>query len=152
MQQTKVPAAEMLHIQHVLENDNFENRAAMKQALRDPLFTPRFNSSLRMEREMALERLLTISQNKFISVYDFENNPLNILAAHEVVGMVDGSVATKMTVNWNLYGGTVINLGGERHRKYLDDCDSMKAMGCFALTELGYGNNVSLVSFLFNRP
>jgi acyl-CoA oxidase len=104
MQNTLVPQAELERIQHILESDNHANRAAIKKALRDPLFTPRFHTSLRMEREMALERLLTIAQNKFISVYDFEKNPLNILAAHEVIGMVDGSVATKMTVNWNLYG------------------------------------------------
>lgn len=55
--------------------------------------------------------------------------------------MVDGSMATKMTVQWNLFGGTVLNLGGERHRKYLENVDNMTGMGCFALTELGYGNN-----------
>lgn len=63
------------------------------------------------------------------------------LLAHEVAGMIDGSMATKMTVQFNLFGGTVINLGGERFRKYLDGIDSMDNMGCFALTELGYGNN-----------
>ena len=37
--------------------------------------------------------------------------------------------------------GTVIKLGTERHRKLLDGIDDMTAIGCFALTELGYGNN-----------
>ncbi|KAJ3227525.1 hypothetical protein HK099_001676 [Clydaea vesicula] len=113
----------------------------MREHLKDPLFTPRFGISLRFEREIALERLKSIADNHFISVYDFEKNPLNILAAHEVVGMVDGSVATKMTVNWNLFGGTVLNLGSDRHRKYLPAVDTMEGMGCFALTELGFGNN-----------
>ena len=67
--------------------------------------------------------------------------------------MVDGSFTTKMTVQWNLFGGnynlyilvhtagTVIKLGTERHRKLLNGIDDMTAIGCFGLTELGYGNN-----------
>ncbi|KAH9276410.1 hypothetical protein BASA83_001103 [Batrachochytrium salamandrivorans] len=46
-----------------------------------------------------------------------------------------------MTVQWNLFGGTMIKLGTERHRKYLKEIDAMTAIGCFGLTELGYGNN-----------
>jgi hypothetical protein len=35
----------------------------------------------------------------------------------------------------------VIKLGTERHRHLLNGIDDMSAIGCFALTELGYGNN-----------
>lgn len=55
--------------------------------------------------------------------------------------MVDGSMCTKMTVQFNLFGGTMISLGTDRHRKYLKGIDDMSVIGCFALTELGYGNN-----------
>jgi acyl-CoA oxidase len=54
--------------------------------------------SLRYEREIALERLKRIFDNGFVSVTDFERNPLNIFAVHEVAGYIDGSMATKMTV------------------------------------------------------
>lgn len=97
--------------------------------------------SLRYERELALERLKRIGEAGFISVFDFERNPLNIFAAHEIAGMVEGSFTTKMTVQWNLFGGTMIKLGTQRHRHLLKDIDSLKAVGCFGLTELGYGNN-----------
>ena len=33
------------------------------------------------------------------------HNPLNIFAAHEVAAFCDGSMATKMTVQFNLFGG-----------------------------------------------
>jgi len=46
-----------------------------------------------------------------------------------------------MTVQWNLFGGTVIKLGTERHRHLLPGVDNLNNVGCFALTELGYGNN-----------
>jgi acyl-CoA oxidase len=43
---------------------------------------------------------------------------------------------------FNLFGGTVMKLGTDRHHgAFLDRIDSLKGVGCFALTELGYGNN-----------
>lgn len=124
----------------LLEPDNREVRHRYKEFLRDPLFVPRLNIPFDEERELALKRLDAVVRNKFVSVYDFERNPLNVLAAHEISGMVDGSYTTKLTVLINLFGGTMINLGTERHRKYLDAIDSMEGVGCFGLTELSYGN------------
>ncbi|KAJ3183542.1 hypothetical protein HDU87_006867 [Geranomyces variabilis] len=126
-----------------LESDNLAKRAAFKKFIAQNLqtFTPRFDVSLRYMREIALERLKKVAGAGFISVLDFERNPLNVFAAHEVCGMVEASFTTKMTVQFNLFGGTMIKLGTDRHRKYLPAIDSMDAVGCFALTELGYGNN-----------
>ena len=96
---------------------------------------------MRYEREVAYDRLKRIIENKFISIFDFERNPLNIFAVHEVAGLVDGSMATKLTVLFNLFGGTVLNLGTARHRPLLEGIDRNEVVGCFALTELAYGNN-----------
>ncbi|KAI8827148.1 acyl-CoA dehydrogenase/oxidase [Fimicolochytrium jonesii] len=128
---------------YVLEADNQEKRARFKDYIRQNLqtFTPRYDVSLRYQREIALERLKKVTEAGFISVLDFEKNPLNVFAAHEISGMIEGSFTTKMTVQFNLFGGTVIKLGTERHRKYLPGIDSLDAVGCFGLTELGYGNN-----------
>jgi len=47
-----------------------------------------------------------------------------------------------MTVQFNLFGGTVLRLGTERHHsKLLVGIDTLEDVGCFGLTELGYGNN-----------
>jgi acyl-CoA oxidase len=54
---------------------------------------------------------------------------------------VDGSLATKFTVQFNLFGGTLIGLGTDRHNKYIDGVDALDYIGCFCLTEVGYGNN-----------
>ncbi|KAJ3028338.1 UNVERIFIED_CONTAM: hypothetical protein HDU68_001888 [Siphonaria sp. JEL0065] len=129
-------------LNELLEFDNRANRAKIKNVLfKDRIFAPRLEVTLKHDRELALERLKLIAKGGYISVTDFEKNPLNVFAIHECVGMIDGSVATKMTVQFNLFGGTVITLGGERHRKHLADIDSLKTVGCFGLTELGYGNN-----------
>lgn len=50
-------------------------------------------------------------------------------------------MATKFTVQFNLFGGTILGLGTKKHEKLYNDIDSLKIIGCFCLTELGYGNN-----------
>lgn len=64
-----------------------------------------FAYSLRFERELALERLKRICEQRLIDVTDFETNPLNIFASHESAGIIDGSMATKMTVQVGDGGG-----------------------------------------------
>ena len=57
---------------------------------------------------------------------------------------MDGSAATKLTVQFNLFGGTLLNLGNnDLHSQYLKEIDSLESIGCFGLTELGYGNNAA---------
>ena len=73
---------------------------------------------------------------------DFRTNPLNIFAVHDVCGFADGAMATKATVHFNLFAGTVLKLGTERHWGPLaPQVDALDVTGCFALTELGWGNN-----------
>jgi len=66
---------------------------------------------------------------------------LRVFANHEMAGMVDGSFATKLTVQYNLFGGTLATLGTDRHKHISGGIDTLDTIGCFALTELGYGNN-----------
>eukprot|EP01116_Phalansterium_solitarium_P001542 TRINITY_DN11350_c0_g1_i1.p1 TRINITY_DN11350_c0_g1~~TRINITY_DN11350_c0_g1_i1.p1 ORF type:complete len:643 (+),score=249.91 TRINITY_DN11350_c0_g1_i1:115-2043(+) len=126
----------------LLDHDNLQMRADFRKFLQQDIFVPRYNISLVEEREIALERLRKVCGSKFLSVSDFKTNPHRIFAAHELAGLSDGSMATKMTVQFNLFGGTVLKLGTAKHHgKFLDGIDSLDNIGCFALTELGYGNN-----------
>jgi acyl-CoA oxidase len=68
-------------IQHHLAYDNHENRKAMLDFIaNDPIYIPRYNIPLEFERELALQRLKKLADKGFISVFDFEKNPLNIFA------------------------------------------------------------------------
>ena len=55
--------------------------------------------------------------------------------------MVDVSTATKFTVQYNLFGGTIFALHTERHKDMFAKIDTLENIGCFCLTEVGYGNN-----------
>ena len=90
-----------------------------------------------------MNRLRKFTDTKLFSVKNFHDNPRAIFAAHELAGFADGSMATKMTVQFNLFGGTVLKLGTDRHHNngFLDSIDDLSKIGCFGLTELGYGNN-----------
>jgi acyl-CoA oxidase len=125
----------------LLDHHNHDTRAGLKKLFKDPLFTPKYNMTLAEERQKAYDQLKKICDSGLFSVKDFWTNPRNIFAAHEVTGMTDPSTTTKLTVQFNLFGGTVLKLGTEHHHKILDDIDNFSKVGCFALTELAYGNN-----------
>lgn len=90
------------------------------------------------------------------------SSPMRIFAAHECAALADVSMATKMTVQYNLFGGTILKLGTKKHHDLLlDGIDSLEHVGCFGLTEAGYGNNAVCMettatfdhgSFVINTP
>ena len=129
-----------------LHPDHRGARSAMKKLFcEDPLFqNVKLGENLDYERTLALAQLKRLCKNpgEYVSVKDFRDQPTRIFAAHELCCLVSGSFATKLTVQFNLFGGTVLKLGTERHHgNFLDRIDDVSQIGCFALTELGYGNN-----------
>ena len=124
-----------------LDRSCLGTRQKWREFTKDPLFIPRFDLSLTAAKELALQRLKRVSENKVFSVFDFLKNPLNVFANHEMAGLVDGNLATKLTVQLNLFGGSVITLGSERHLPVANGIDTLENVGCFCLTELGFGNN-----------
>ncbi|MEC7182592.1 MAG: hypothetical protein VXW15_07760 [Bdellovibrionota bacterium] len=119
-------------LSHILENDNHDLRAKMKQTLKDPVFKPLYNLSLDEERELAYQRLKRFLGEGHVSVYDFQTDPRRIFAAHEILGLCDGSVATKLTVQMNLFGGTLLKFGNKpAFKPILDGISALDDVGCF---------------------
>lgn len=50
-----------------------------------------------------------------------------------------GALATRFTVQYNLYSGTIVALGNEIQRQRLYDTQDRAELGCFAFTEVGAG-------------
>ena len=138
----------------------------------DPVFEPQQEAAgLDVQRDLAMRRLHKLSESGMLQVGFLDSAPLKFFQFHEAVGTMDGSTGTKLTgtrvtvqagqasctrpvylthllplsfvaVQYNLFGGTLLRLGTERHHAaYLKHVDSLDTMGCFALTERGYGNN-----------
>ena len=128
-------------LEQFLNYQNPNTRAQILAKARDPIFIPRYSIPLARERELALLRLQAVSSLGVFSIADFQTNPSNIFTAQETLGCLDGSLATKFTVQFNLFGGTLVALGTARHLAMVKEIDRLEAVGCFGLTELGYGNN-----------
>jgi len=121
--------------------DKFEKREGWYKLFEDKMWVPEWNVPLQAQRETALKRLQLTVSKKMVSVRDFKNDVTNIFTAHEMLGGIDPSTGTKFTVQFNLFGGTLMALHTERHAHIFDKIDSLQAMGCFLLTEVGYGAN-----------
>jgi len=128
-------------LQRILFNDDYDKLAKWHEVLKDPIFKHKFLMSLDEQRELAMAQIQKVADAGLASIYNFGNDPKNIFTAHEILGQVNGSLATKFTVQFNLFGGTLQALSTERHAPFLAQVDSLKNMGCFCFTELGYGNN-----------
>ncbi len=55
-------------------------------------------TSVWMLRQLAYDRLKKVADSKLFSIFDFDKDPKNLLTAHEMLGYIDGSLATKFTV------------------------------------------------------
>ncbi|TGZ59535.1 hypothetical protein CRM22_009026 [Opisthorchis felineus] len=133
-------------LKHILDHDNHETRDKLRELLTREAMIPRYSISLQEERQLALSRLKFVCDNDILSVFDFDQNPHRIFAAHELCAIVDPSMTTKMTVQFNLFGGTLLKLGSREHYgEMLHNVDTLKDVGCFGLTELGFGNNATMM-------
>lgn len=65
------------------------------------------------------------------------------VAVFEELALGDLSVLVKYGVQFGLFGGSIAQLGTEKHhRRYLARVASMELPGCYAMTETGHGSNV----------
>ena len=124
-----------------LFNDNWEKWEKWNKLAADPIFEHKFDMPLSSMRDMAYAQIKRVTEEKLFSVFDFDNDKKNIFTAHEMLGNINGSLATKFTVQFNLFGGTLMALHTDRHLPFMRKIDSLENMGCFGFTELGYGNN-----------
>lgn len=95
-------------------------------------------------RELVRECLRTLLAAGYSPLSFFSKDLKKYFYLAELLSLVDLSLTVKMGVQYSLWGGSVLNLGTELHRKkYFDAIDRFKLPGCFAMTELRHGSNVA---------
>ena len=68
------------------------------------------------------------------------SNPEHLLRANRHIHPSDhGALGTRFTVQYNLFGGSIVALGTDEQRQQLYDTQSRGELGCFAFTEKGAG-------------
>eukprot|EP00762_Andalucia_godoyi_P003092 ANDGO_01119.mRNA.1 Acyl-coenzyme A oxidase len=122
---------------------NMKEREILRQVFKEKLFDQHFDLSMAEQRERTMQRLKRIAETGCLKIRDFRDDFLKFVSIIEEIAYIDGSLSTKAGVQFNLWGGSILSLGTERHhKKYLDDIETGKLPGCFAMTELTHGSNV----------
>lgn len=85
MDSTSVGSDLVKALDGVLNNVKRNTREKVAEIIKDPLFTPIYDISIRNQKELAQRRLKRIADEKLVSVRDFKTDPENIFTMHEMV-------------------------------------------------------------------
>ncbi|GIL60959.1 hypothetical protein Vafri_15757 [Volvox africanus] len=111
-----------------------------------PDLLPNVEEGLSKEEHRSLVRrsLKVLLQAGYSPLDLLARDPRKYFYLGECLSMVDLSLMVKSGVQYSLWGGSVLNLGSEAHRRrYFDDIAQFRLPGCFAMTELKHGSNVA---------
>jgi acyl-CoA oxidase len=85
-----------------------------------------------------LRHLIKSNYLKYSDIVDW---PEKFLEAHKNISRFDGleGFSIKFTVQFNLFAGSIMNMGNENHKKLLFESQQKGELGCFMLTEYSAG-------------
>ena len=135
-------------LQAILDGDYSDIRQRMRGLLSDPVFSYKHYKGKAEHRLQVLNWLKMLSEQGVGSLsYPFAQGGQNDMGTYatvfEMLGYHDLSLAIKFGVQFGLFGGSILQLGTERHHKaYLEATGKGELLGCFAMTETGHGSNV----------
>ena len=95
------------------------------------------------------EKLSILVKSGLLEFTDLTRNPERFFLAHRLLvrkGFEQGpGFSIRFTVEYNLFGGTILELGNERQKLNLQKVRERGELGCFALTEKLAGVNSGLI-------
>ena len=116
-----------------------------EEILRDP------GMGMDEARQWTFEAMRNLSEKSFItagfpSSVGGTGSHAESVANFEMMAMGDLSLTIKSGVQHGLFGGAITNLGTDwHHERFLPGAISCELPGCFAMTELGHGSDVSSI-------
>ncbi|MDT8368501.1 MAG: acyl-CoA dehydrogenase [Longimicrobiales bacterium] len=131
-----------------LSHPHAELRARVLEHLATDAFD--FDSELdrATHRRRTLEALQCLADDGlglvgFPEAYGGGGDPRGAIAVFETLAFGDISTVIKFGVQFGLWGGSLYQLGTERHHeRWLEAMARLELPGCFAMTEIGHGSNV----------
>jgi acyl-CoA oxidase len=83
-----------------------------------------------------MQNILKAGHIPYSSLIDAPENLLRVSPGHEGL---NGGLWTRFTVQYNLFAGSIVALGGEEQHKILIKSQKSGRLGCFSFTECGTG-------------
>lgn len=128
------------------------DRQDVRQRIRDLLVTPELTMPLELPRDEYRQRTLRavgilaregLGSLGYPEEFGGAGDPAAGIVAFEELALGDLSVLIKFGVQFGLFGGSVVQLGTDKHHdRYLARIASLEIPGCYAMTETGHGSNV----------
>jgi acyl-CoA oxidase len=119
-------------------------RDQVKATLQDALFTTPPGLNAEAQAKLSYERFRFLRRKLELRATDVRDNPGRLMTVFDLVGTVDGTLFTVMSIHYCLCVGSILRHGAKvaELEPYLDELDRLESIGTFLATELGYGNNV----------
>ena len=146
--QQSIPSFSPSSMQSILDGSKSEVTERVKILLRDPFFKYDLNPDKDFKRKKTLDQVKALADQglgsyAFPKKYGGGGRVGDHITVFETLAYGDLSLLIKFGVQFGLFGGSVFNLGTEKHhRKYVDLLGKADLLGCFAMTETGHGSNV----------
>ena len=131
-----------------LDRDHRAMRRRVLELLTRPqlTFEPGLPEGVYRERVLEAVRFLAdegLGAVGYPEAYGGDGDPPGAIAVFETLALGDLSVLVKYGVQFGLFGGSIYQLGTQRHHEaYLERVGELELPGCYAMTETGHGSNV----------
>ena len=135
-------------LQAILDGDKAKVIARVKKLLLDPFFKYSLEPNKEEKRKVTLAQCKALADQglgayAFPTEYGGGGRVGDHITVFETLAYGDLSLLIKFGVQFGLFGGSVYNLGTEKHhRKYIEALGKAELLVCFAMTETGHGSNV----------
>ena len=149
LEDTEPPAFDPAALQALLDAPYAEVRDRVRARISSPGFAYLSKPVRETYREQVLEWCRELGRDGFGSLGYPEScggagDLGQFIAAFETLAFHDPSLVVKFGVQYGLFGGSILQLGTERHHlAYLPRAGTLELPGCFAMSETGHGSNVA---------